>query len=145
MGKKLFDHGPGETNQETTDAAAHAGSDHNEALAQRPKADDKSEAAEAWRLRHQSEAIGKTLTQGQTTTTTPDSVRGDAPEGRSIGELDARGPQERIEQIRGWGKQVRLGGPRQADWEKFDELTGSDDHDPASPAPVPKSGEDRRP
>ncbi len=99
-------------------------------------ASDTSEEAANIRLREQSEASAARLTAGQQTATTPDSESGASVETKSIGELDAQTPQERLSTLRGWAKEVRLGGPRQADWEKFDALVGQDEPEPAEPKPL---------
>lgn len=125
MGKKHYEHGPGETNQETTDEAAEGGSDHNEAQAQRP--------AEGTGITEQ------LIKKRETTTTTPDSQAETANTNpQNVGELDQQSPDERLKMLRGWMREVRLGGPRQADWERFESLVGTDTSEGVT-------GEQRRP
>ncbi len=67
------------------------------------------------------------LREGATTTTTTDSVRDQgAVETKDPNELDKRSPEERLKQLRGWQKRVKMGGPMQADWEEFDKLIGEE-------------------
>lgn len=47
-------------------------------------------------------------------------------QGRPIGALESLSDVDRIAHLRGWGKDVRLGGPRSADWELFDKIVGED-------------------
>ena len=123
------------TNPETDDQAAES-NPHNEAVAQRPAPDSEQ-------LVEQSQAATTRLKSGESTTTTPDSVTGDTAATQGPGELDTQSPDERLRKLRGWAKQVKLGGPMSADWETFDQLVGDDDADPGSmPSGV---GEARRP
>lgn len=138
--QKHYEQGPGQTNEETTDAAAEAGSDHNESLGQRPAADgtanpDTDDQAAIESLQRTSDATAKLVTAGQTTTTTPDSVTGQtADTSGGPGELDKMTAEERLEKVRGWAKGKRLGGPMSADWQELDQILGS-----------PAAGEARRP
>ena len=133
MGKqKHFDQGPGLTNSETTDAAAEAGADHNEAIAQRPgdgsdTSGEQSDQAAIETLQRQSDASAHLVMQGQTTTTTPDSVTGESAETQSVGDLDQQSAEQRLEKVRGWASQNRLGGPSSATWEELDQILKSGD------------------
>lgn len=112
MGKsKHYEYGSGDTNPETTDQAAESGSDHNEAQAQKPEGTLPAE----------------TLTAGQQTTTTPDSLRGDTVEAQSVNEIDQRDPGTIQQQLRGWQRRVAQTGPKQADWEDFNKILQSDE------------------
>jgi hypothetical protein len=46
--------------------------------------------------------------------------------GRPVGEIDKLSDADRMAHLRGWASDVRLGGPRSADWELFDKLVGED-------------------
>ncbi len=65
------------------------------------------------------------LRDGATTNTTTDSVvNKGAVETQSPSDLDKRSPEERLEKLRGWGRQHRMRGPMDADWEEFEKLVG---------------------
>ncbi len=67
------------------------------------------------------------LREGATTTTSTDSVVNQGSvETKDPNELDKRTPEERLKQLRGWQKRVKMAGPMQADWEEFDKLIGED-------------------
>ena len=58
--------------------------------------------------------------------TLPNNAYGDRIQGRPVGELDKLSDTDRLAHLRGWASDVRLGGPRSADWELFDRLVGED-------------------
>lgn len=129
--QKSYENGPGQTNQETTDAAAEGGSDHNEAVAQRPgdgtqSSGEQNDQAAIETLQRQGDAMASLTTQGETTTTTPDSVTGQSAETQSVGELDQQSAEQRLEKVRGWASQNRLGGPSSATWEELDQILKTD-------------------
>lgn len=132
MGKKTkdYEYGPGETNPETTDAAAEGGADHNEALAQRPgdgttqaepgSAEDQA-AIEA--LQRQARTAESVVLTGATTTTTPDSQRGSSSGDQDgPGPLDRQSAEERLEKVRGWAKGRRTQPAMSADYQELDEI-----------------------
>lgn len=47
-------------------------------------------------------------------------------QGRPIEQIDALSDADKLAHLRGWGQDVRLGGPRSADWELFDKIVGED-------------------
>lgn len=127
--KKDYELGPGETNQETTDQAAEGGSDHNEALAQRPGdgslgSDDPSQdqaALEA--LQRQAQQNERLVLQGSTTTTTPDSQTGSsASDQEGPGPLDQQSAEERLEKVRGWAKGRATQPAMSADYQELDNI-----------------------
>ena len=129
--KKDYELGPGETNAETSDAAAEGGNDHNEALAQRPGdgsegSGQQDDQAALEQLKRQSEAMETLTTQGQTTTTTPDSVEGDSADvSDEPGAIDALTAEQRLEKVRGWAKGKRTQSVMSADWQELNEILGS--------------------
>jgi hypothetical protein len=58
--------------------------------------------------------------------TLPNNAYGDRIQGRPVGEIDKLSDADRMAHLRGWANDVRLGGPRSADWELFDRLVGED-------------------
>ena len=139
----------GGTNKETDDAAAES-NPHNEAAAQRPGSEPEDTTSHAPSQGGQQGATGESLpvsqiNRGASTTTTPDSQRGDTAQTQSVGELDTLSAEERLKRLRGWEKQNRLGGPSSASWEEFNQLVGSDESESEEPGVVVRSGEDRRP
>lgn len=136
MSKKSF-FGSSKEESEARDEQASPNADGNEKVADSQRADD---------LARQSPAIQALITEGSQTTTTPDSQRGEQDvQAKPVGELDTQSPEERMKLLRGWAKRVKLGGPRQADWEKFQSLVGDDDADQSEPGVTVRSGEDRKP
>jgi hypothetical protein len=138
----------GGSNRETDDAAAES-NPHNEAAAQRPGSEPQDTASTEPSQGGQQGVTGESLpvsqlNQGASTTTTPDSQRGDTAQTQSVGSLDTMSAEERLEKLRGWQSRTRLGGPRQADWEEFDQIVGAQDHS-ETPGVEVQSGEDRRP
>ncbi len=133
--KKDYDLGPGQTNAETSDAAAEGGSDHNEALAQRPGdgsegSNNPDDQAALEQLKRTSQTMEAQTLAGQTTTTTPDSVAGGAgtaSTSTSPGDLDKLTAEERIERVRGWAKTKRTQPPMSADWQELEQILGSRD------------------
>lgn len=66
------------------------------------------------------------LREGAHTTTTTDSLRDQGGvETQSVGEIDKRTPEERLEQVRGWKKKIGPRQPQSGDWEEFDQIVGS--------------------
>ncbi len=80
------------------------------------------------RLKTQAAAAETQVLQGQTTTTTPDSVTGERAEtSDGPGELDKLTVEERLERVRGWAKNRRTNPPMSADWSDLDAILGSRD------------------
>jgi len=129
--KKDFELGPGETNQETSDAAAEGGSDHNEALAQRPAGGEptsgnQDDQAAIETLQRNSATMEALTTAGTTTTTTPDSVSGETAQvSDEPGSIDQMSAEERLEKVRGWAKNKRTSPPMSADWQDLDQILTS--------------------
>lgn len=66
------------------------------------------------------------LREGAHTTTTTDSMRDQGGvETQTVGELDNRTPEQRLEEVRGWKKKIGPRQPQSGDWEEFDQIVGS--------------------